>query len=121
LDIHHIVPRENGGSHEAWNLILACSADHQAIHNGRLHVSGTADQLVVRRVNDQSVPISAHPTAQPVAVEPSNEENLNVARGALVKMGFKSSQAKIMLEQASAHVGSAKLTELLRGALQHTR
>jgi hypothetical protein len=50
LEAHHIVHREHGGSHEASNLILLCSACHTAHHRGKLAISGTADQLIVERI-----------------------------------------------------------------------
>jgi hypothetical protein len=49
LEVHHIVHREHGGSHEASNLILLCSACHSAHHRGTLQISGTASQLEVER------------------------------------------------------------------------
>jgi hypothetical protein len=52
LEIHHIIHREHGGSHEASNLILLCSACHHAHHDGLLAISGTATELVVHRTNE---------------------------------------------------------------------
>jgi hypothetical protein len=49
LEIHHLVHRADGGSHEASNLCLLCSACHLAHHRGALTITGTADQLEVRR------------------------------------------------------------------------
>jgi hypothetical protein len=49
LEAHHLVHRADGGSHDARNVILACSACHQAHHEGRLTISGTADRLEVGR------------------------------------------------------------------------
>jgi hypothetical protein len=49
IELHHVVHRADGGSHEALNLILACSSCHGAHHAGRLTISGTADHLEVRR------------------------------------------------------------------------
>ena len=49
LEIHHLVHRIDGGSHDASNLVLACSSCHQAHHAGALTITGTADQLEVRR------------------------------------------------------------------------
>ena len=34
LDIHHIVPRSEGGGHELENLRLLCSGHHRAVHDG---------------------------------------------------------------------------------------
>ena len=49
LEIHHLVHRADGGSHEASNLCLLCSACHLAHHRGALTITGTSDQLEVRR------------------------------------------------------------------------
>lgn len=49
LELHHIVRRADGGSHDALNIILCCSACHQAHHADVLTISGTADHLEVRR------------------------------------------------------------------------
>ena len=40
VDIHHVVPRARGGSHQAQNLILLCGAHHRAHHRGRLGIRG---------------------------------------------------------------------------------
>jgi hypothetical protein len=48
LEIHHIVPREAGGSHEPDNLTLICDAHHRAYHQGKLLISGKAPALEVR-------------------------------------------------------------------------
>src|SRR5512144_2601835 len=55
LEIHHLIHRADGGSHDASNPILACSACHQAHHAGRLTISGTADRVVVHRAG-RSIP-----------------------------------------------------------------
>jgi hypothetical protein len=49
LEIHHLVHRADGGSHDASNLCLLCSACHLAHHRGALTIAGTADHLEVRR------------------------------------------------------------------------
>lgn len=49
LELHHIVHRADGGSHDASNIVLACSSCHQAHHAGLIAISGTADRLEVRR------------------------------------------------------------------------
>jgi len=45
LDVHHLQLRDDGGQHEASNLITLCSAHHGALHNGRLRTEGDADAL----------------------------------------------------------------------------
>jgi hypothetical protein len=49
LEVHHIVHREHGGTHEPENLLVTCDGHHKAHHDGVLHISGTASQLVVLR------------------------------------------------------------------------
>jgi hypothetical protein len=49
LELHHLVHRADGGSHDASNLVLACSSCHQAHHAGALTITGTADHISVRR------------------------------------------------------------------------
>ncbi len=48
LQIHHIVHREDGGTNDPSNLVCLCFAHHQAHHQGKLLISGTApDQIDV--------------------------------------------------------------------------
>jgi hypothetical protein len=42
LDVHHIQPRSEGGTHGAPNLLGLCSVHHRSVHRGELHVSGSA-------------------------------------------------------------------------------
>ena len=51
LEIHHLVHREHGGTHELGNLVLVCASCHKAHHDGRLVISGTADQVEVTRAH----------------------------------------------------------------------
>ncbi|HEU4580253.1 MAG TPA: HNH endonuclease signature motif containing protein [Polyangiaceae bacterium] len=47
LDLHHIRPRSEGGSHSADNLITLCSAHHRALHRGELRGVGDAHDFRV--------------------------------------------------------------------------
>ncbi|MGH7633281.1 MAG: HNH endonuclease signature motif containing protein [Gemmatimonadaceae bacterium] len=49
LELHHLVHRADGGSHDASNIVLVCSACHLAHHRGALTISGTANKLQIRR------------------------------------------------------------------------
>jgi hypothetical protein len=101
LEIHHIVHRADGGGHDAPNLVLLCSACHQAHHDGKLAISGTADQLDVRR---------AH-----VGVEAE-------AKQALVQLGWKPAIARAAVEEATrALEPSAPLEAVIREALRRCR
>jgi hypothetical protein len=47
LQIHHIIWREHGGSNDPRNLVCLCFAHHQAVHQGRIGLTGSApDELV---------------------------------------------------------------------------
>lgn len=45
VEIHHIVPWLNGGRTDTPNLVSLCPAHHKLHHQGRLGISGDADQL----------------------------------------------------------------------------
>jgi hypothetical protein len=58
LDVHHIVFRSMGGSNKLSNLVVVCSGHHQALHEGRLSITGRSpDDLVFefRRDWDEGV------------------------------------------------------------------
>ena len=40
LDVHHIVPREHGGTNEPGNLLLLCEGHHLALHEGNVVIPG---------------------------------------------------------------------------------
>ncbi len=54
IEIHHLVHRTHGGSHDALNLVLLCSSCHLAHHRGALTITGTADHVEARRSADPS-------------------------------------------------------------------
>jgi HNH endonuclease len=106
LELHHVVHRADGGSHDASNLVLACSACHQAHHAGALTISGTADHLEVRRraelpASAPATPRSTAPTNAHVgaATEPSRV----ATTGAHVGAGTEPSR----VTTNNAHVGAA--------------
>jgi hypothetical protein len=47
IELHHIVHREDGGSHDPKNITLRCSACHIAHHRGLLDITGEAPDCVV--------------------------------------------------------------------------
>jgi hypothetical protein len=53
LDVHHIVPRSQGGTNDLWNLVVLCSGHHMRHHDDLLHIGGLAPHgLVFRFAND---------------------------------------------------------------------
>ncbi|MEO8842313.1 MAG: HNH endonuclease [Kofleriaceae bacterium] len=67
IEIHHIVPRGEGGSHDATNLTCLCDGHHKNLHDGKLRLSGHAPNITVRFVNDPATPhVETHATARHV-------------------------------------------------------
>ena len=72
LDIHHVVHWKDGGPTDTENLIAACDSCHSAIHDGRLHISGDADDPFGLTFTDRHgnaieyrTPTPAEPTGPP--------------------------------------------------------
>jgi hypothetical protein len=71
-----VVHRADGGNHDASNIVLCCFSCHQAHHAGRLTISGTADQLMIRRPDEHvsngcKAPITPPSVAPPSSAWPS--------------------------------------------------
>jgi hypothetical protein len=43
VDVHHLVPRSQGGEHSRRNCITLCSTHHRLLHEGKLLITGDAD------------------------------------------------------------------------------
>jgi hypothetical protein len=123
LDIHHIVEREHGGSHEPDNLTLLCAGHHRAHHNGLLAITGRAPAIEVRwlvdipRVSADAVPHVGgdRDNSAPEVAEPPVAE---LARSALRNLGFTRSEAKTYVARGIAVVGDAQVEPLIRAALR---
>jgi hypothetical protein len=139
LRIHHVVFRSVGGRHELWNLVVLCDGHHRVLHDGHLTITGRApDELVFTRNGTRmssadrlltTAPAHAthvvrRHTPQPPRTEPTgptlDEDNVSLARMALVQLGFTNSMARRAVELAQSHVrADTELAELIKGALQH--
>jgi hypothetical protein len=115
LEIHHIVRRTDGGSHEPANLTLRCSACHQAHHAGTLTITGSAPDLLVT-------------TRQPQNPEqlPDRERSRDPAlmrtqtQRMLTRLGWKPAIARAAVEAATSHVGPNPTPEaMIREALRN--
>jgi hypothetical protein len=138
IEIHHLVHRIDGGSHDALNLALLCSACHLAHHRGALTITGTAEHLEVRRSAEPSSSAmpgvhvgtvadgdahvgavanrSAHvgaPTKLDAAI------SCTQAKEALVGLGWKPAIAQAAVAAASTALGAkATLDRLIFEALR---
>ena len=108
LDIHHIVPREKGGTHTIENLLTLCEGHHLAHHEGSLLITGPASKAHFTKRAHNSFKIVTR------AVETTK---------ALKAQGFDKLVVKAAMEKTRTHVGDADLTlehwiEIARGYCQ---
>lgn len=111
VDVHHLEPRSEGGSHAAERLVTLCGAHHRAVHRGRLHIDGEVGALRVLHADGSRY---GSVGADAEGVEVSSE-----VFAALRHSGFKETAARHAVARALTHVGhSAGKEELLREALR---
>lgn len=130
LEIHHIVPRCEGGSHDPSNLTLRCGSCHRAHHEGRLNISGIApDKLVTTWTVSYYEPSATPeqlPSANTTTPPPSTWRYAATvlraeAVSAMRNLGWPPAVAKAVVEDAIAELGaSATIEELLREAIKRT-
>ena len=100
LEVHHIRHRAHGGTHDPANLVVLCSACHQAHHDGRLAIRGTSDALEVMR------PGAPPPRAHVDAPSPHVRIHANPHRAdallALTMMGWATPIAQRAVDEAAA-------------------
>jgi hypothetical protein len=110
VDLHHIDPKTEGGSHDPENLLTLCSAHHRALHRGELVAEGRASAALTFRHADGS-------SYGSLAVSPGAAARATAFR-ALVSLGFRESEARRALERVGPHVGQEASAEaVLRQAL----
>ncbi len=95
VDVHHMLPRSQGGDHSEENLLCLCESHHIAQHAGSLGITGTASNATItRRAHN------AFATA---------ERAVETAR-ALKSLGFDRHEVKLAMERTRTHVGTAELS-----------
>jgi hypothetical protein len=116
LEIHHIVHREDGGSHEPGNLVLLCGGHHDAHHDGRLIIRGTADALEVTRLDDEAVETFHVESPEEKMSEVTAFQNDAVL--ALKTLGFKKDVAARAVRDAIEQDEPHDLEALIKAALR---
>jgi hypothetical protein len=91
VDVHHIEPRAEGGTHDPENLVTVCSAHHRAIHRGQVSVTGTASALRIGHADG---------TAYGGKVVPSQVDLRARAFRALRRLGFGEREVRRALQGA---------------------
>jgi hypothetical protein len=111
VDVHHVDPRNEGGTHDPERLVVLCAAHHRAVHRGTLTITGTASAGFVFQHADGS----AYGRVQ----SPARATDATRVFQALRQMGCKESDARRALDAARAHVGAdSNVESLLREALK---
>jgi hypothetical protein len=141
LDVHHLIPRCEGGGHELWNLLVLCSGHHRLHHDGVLTISGRADRELAfvrrgRALTEDNDGLTedkdghmllrhgSKPTrdkASPRASTSSQDaERQSLATRALQQSGFKQATAREAVRRAASSVAAdADLATFLREALRY--
>jgi hypothetical protein len=105
LDVHHIIHREHGGSHEPDNLTVLCEAHHTQLHDGLIAITGKAPKISVARRHD--------PNVTPKRTKLDDVTAIVGARTELVKRGYSKAQAAAAVELARAQTGERASVDLL--------
>ena len=111
LDLHHVTPRSEGGTHDADQLATLCGAHHRAAHAGTLVLEGTASAGFSFR----------HADGSPYGAPLRNPEHADLARQVftgLVNLGFKQTEARRRIARVQGDGAPADLDTFLRRALR---
>jgi 5-methylcytosine-specific restriction endonuclease McrA len=110
LDVHHVLPRSEGGLNEAANLLTLCGAHHRAVHRGELLIEGSADAARFRHGDgsDYGQPLKT-------AAHGLHDKVFAALRG----LGFREEPTRRVLNELRRLTPSPTTPEsLLRAALQ---
>jgi 5-methylcytosine-specific restriction endonuclease McrA len=109
VDLHHVTPRSEGGTHDPDGLATVCGAHHAALHEGRICIEGRASSgFVVRHADGTSYGDEVTP-AHGVMAD---------AFLALRALGFKETESRRALADVRTHVGTdASVEGVVRRAL----
>lgn len=93
LQVHHVEPRVDGGSHDPELLVPLCDAHHRAVHDGKLRIDGAwSSGFAFHHADGTPYGTAALPDPRSVAV----------AKGAfsmLRNLGFKHREAEAAVTQ----------------------
>jgi hypothetical protein len=110
LDVHHLVPKSEGGSHDADNLAVLCAAHHDQAHRGTLVIEGAPSRGLVFRHADGT------PYGEPL--RPAAIEVATQVFGALCHMGIKATRARQLIDIVQRDGAPDDLGGFLRAALR---
>jgi hypothetical protein len=105
LEIHHVVPRAEGGENDADNLITLCGAHHRAAHRGELTIAGSVSSGIRFEHADGS--------NYGAALDPDTAEIRTKAFAALRNLGFQEREIRGALANRFER-GDARATSVER-------
>ena len=111
LDLHHVTPRSEGGTHDPDQLVSLCGAHHRAAHTGTLVLEGTASQGFTFRHADGS------PYGAPLAA-PEPADVAQQAFTGLMNLGLSHTEARRRIAAVQAHHAPTDVEDFLRQALR---
>jgi hypothetical protein len=112
VDVHHCDPLSEGGSHHPDRLITLCGAHHRQAHAGRLCIDGNASAGFTFRHAD-GAPYGRR-------LEPPKLDVAEQAFSALTHMGFKSAEARALVDAVLRSDPPQDAAAFLRAALRNT-
>ena len=113
-DVHHVVPREDGGTHDPDGLVLLCSVHHKACHRGALIIEG--------RYSTGFRFYHADGSHYGAAANAAAAGLLSDVFQALRNAGFKETEARGILARVRPHVGAGtELADAVRMAFRASR
>jgi hypothetical protein len=95
IDVHHVVHRAHGGTHDPLQMVCLCEAHHLALHEGTLAIGGTAPDWTFERR-----PHGVIDTASRAA------DTTKALRG----LGFSKDEVAEAVNAAKTHVGNSAAT-----------
>ncbi|HSN26944.1 MAG TPA: HNH endonuclease [Kofleriaceae bacterium] len=126
IEVHHIVPREQGGAHTLENLIALCDGHHVALHRGDITIDGPAERAVITNCATALVHVDKRSDQASDADEDTvhvnnRSDQMTHARAdavlALTTLGFTKGEAMRAVD-AALDERPASLEALVRGALR---
>ena len=112
LDIHHVDPRSEGGTHEPGRLVMLCEHHHRAAHTCALLIDGTNGQGFTFRHADGTRYGSPEVGAR-------ISDLMTQAFETLTAMGYRHREARGILDGVRAQVcATSTLSEVVRAALK---
>ena len=110
LDVHHVDPRSEGGSHDPERLLVLCGSHHRSAHAGSLCIDGNATVGFTFRHADGA------PYGEPL--RPAAIDRAQQAHSALRHLGFGASRARALIDAVVRAGAPDDLEGFLRAALQ---